>query len=102
MSSMHIMPDGPPFNESEALAAFGAMVRRRRRSMGLSQTTVSRLAGVDQPCWSRIEAGRYPSLTLAQALRIQRALQAPSLEELFGPSATASLLQIETGASRDD
>lgn len=102
MHSMHNSSDGKQPGVGEALSVFGASVRRRRKRLGLNQADAAELVGTDQTRWSRIESGRYPSLTLGQALRIQRALRIRSLEEMFGRSPTAALLDIDDESAPEE
>jgi transcriptional regulator with XRE-family HTH domain len=70
------------------LEAFGADVRRRRVELSLNQREASALAGISQSHWSKIERGLH-DLSIGQALRIQFALSAESLEGMLGRQPSA-------------
>jgi len=55
-----------PFEPDQAygLRALGAMVRRARRDVGISQHSLARVVGVDQSVISRLENGKLPGLRL--------------------------------------
>ena len=52
---------------------FGAVLRLRRKRLGLEQDQVARLVGLSQGGWSRVESGRN-SLSPPQIARAARAL----------------------------
>jgi len=66
----------------------GGRILSSRLRRGLSQGTVSRLAGIHPSYLSRIETGKVHP-TVRTAVRIATALQI-SLDELLGPSPAAS------------
>jgi predicted transcriptional regulator len=62
-----------------------------RKRLGMSQEVAAARAGISQSNWSKVERGAVdPSLGLV--LRIQRALNAASVESFFGsfPSKAAA------------
>jgi transcriptional regulator with XRE-family HTH domain len=80
-----------------ALESFGAEVRRRREELGMTQDDASRRAGISQSHWSKIERGRH-DLSVGQALRVQYALGAESLEGLFGSQPSRRVLALNGAA----
>ena len=66
-----------------ALDRFGREVRLRREKLDLTQKAAAKLAGISQSNWSKIERGKH-DLSVGQALRVQFALQAESLEGMLG------------------
>jgi transcriptional regulator with XRE-family HTH domain len=75
-----------------ALAAFGGDVRRRRCELGLTQRAAAEFAGISQSHWSKIERGLH-DLSIGQALRIQFALGAESIEGMLGRQPSALVLR---------
>ena len=65
-------------------AHFGERVRASREANGISQEVAARRAGISQSNWSKVERGAIDP-SLGQVLRIQMALNAPSIESFFGP-----------------
>jgi transcriptional regulator with XRE-family HTH domain len=74
----------------ETLAAFGARVRASREALGLSQELAAKRAGISQSHWSKVERGAVDP-SIGQVLRIQMALNAPSVESFFGNFPTAQI-----------
>lgn len=74
-----------------ALAEFGADVRRRRFELDLTQRQAAARAGISQSHWSKIERGLH-DLSVGQALRIQFALGAESIEGMLGRQPSALVL----------
>jgi transcriptional regulator with XRE-family HTH domain len=56
------------------MQAIGAMVKRFRCALGLSQAQVAKQAGVDGMVVSRLERGSKPRLALESAMRLARVL----------------------------
>jgi transcriptional regulator with XRE-family HTH domain len=57
------------------MQAIGAMVKRFRCALGLSQAQVAKQAGVDGMVVSRLERGSKPRLALESAMRLARVLR---------------------------
>lgn len=72
------------------LAEFGDRVKTSREVLGLSQELAAERAGISQSHWSKVERGAVDP-SLGQVLRIQMALNAPSVESFFGNFPTASV-----------
>ena len=81
-----------------ARAALSERMALLRSEAGLSQRAAARKCGMDQKHWSLIE-NRQRNPGLDSLLRIQFALDLPSLEVLFGDPATKELLAIREKAS---
>ena len=75
-----------------ALRRFGTDVRRRREELDMTQGEASAAAGISQSHWSKIERGRH-DLSIGQALRIQFALKAESLESMLGDQPSSLVLR---------
>ncbi len=75
----------------EALARFGRDVRCRREQLDITQEEAANRAGISQSHWSKVERGLH-DLSVGQALRIQFALQAESLEGMLGSQPSALVL----------
>jgi transcriptional regulator with XRE-family HTH domain len=74
----------------ETLETFGFRVKKSRQALHLSQDEAAERAGISQSHWSKVERGRVDP-SLGQVLKIQIALNAPSVESFFGSFPTASL-----------
>lgn len=74
-----------------ALERFGRGVRLRREKLNLTQAAAAELAGISQSHWSKIERGKH-DLSVGQALRVQFALRAESLEGMLGRQPSALVL----------
>jgi transcriptional regulator with XRE-family HTH domain len=74
-----------------ALTRFGEDVQRRRAKLDLTQKEAAHLAGISQSNWSKIERGLHDP-SVGQALRIQFALGAESLEGMLGDQPSALVL----------
>lgn len=74
-----------------ALTRFGEDVRRRREKLDLTQYEAASHAGISQSNWSKIERGLHDP-SVGQALRIQFALGAESLEGMLGDQPSALVL----------
>jgi transcriptional regulator with XRE-family HTH domain len=81
----------------QALKQFGLDVFRRREELDMTQDEAARRAGISQSHWSKIERGLH-DLSIGQALRVQFALQAESLEGMLGEQPSASILTQESGS----
>jgi transcriptional regulator with XRE-family HTH domain len=79
---------------TSTLARFGEDVRYRRRKLNLTQKEAAGRAGISQSHWSKIERGLHDP-SIGQALRIQFALQAESLEGMLGHQPSALVLAEE-------
>jgi transcriptional regulator with XRE-family HTH domain len=73
-----------------ALAAFRDQVRKTRQQRGFDQYEAAERAGISQAHWSKIERGEIDP-SLAHALRIQAALDIPSIEIFFGGHPSGKL-----------
>ena len=80
----------------EALARFGEDVRQRREQLDMTQYEAARRAGISQSHWSKVERGLH-DLSVGQALRIQFALQAESLEGMLGSQPSALVFAASPG-----
>lgn len=80
------------------LARFGQDVRRRRAKLNLTQQEAAKRAGISQSHWSKIERGLH-DLSIGQALRIQFALNAESLEGMLGHQPSALVLAADQSGS---
>ena len=67
------------------IATTGALIRARRRELGLKQTDLARLAGTDRSTVSRAETGarKATTLSLASMVRFAQALGV-SVDSLIG------------------
>lgn len=83
---------------ARALVGFGEDVRRRREQLNLTQMEASARAGISQSHWSKIERGLH-DLSVGQALRIQFALGAESLEGMLGRQPSALVLEASTSTA---
>jgi transcriptional regulator with XRE-family HTH domain len=81
-----------------ALARFGEDVRCRREKLDLTQREAANRAGISQSNWSKIERGLHDP-SVGQALRIQFALGAESLEGMLGDQPSALVL-VANGAQK--
>lgn len=77
-----------------ALARFGSDVQQRRLKLDLTQLEAAARAGISQSHWSKIERGLH-DLSIGQALRVQFALGAESLEGMLGHQPSALVLAPE-------
>lgn len=75
----------------DALVRFGEDVRLRREKLDMTQGEAAKRAGISQSHWSKVERGLH-DLSVGQALRIQFALQAESLEGMLGNQPSALVL----------
>lgn len=75
----------------QALARFGKDVLQRREKLDLTQREAAIRAGISQSNWSKIERGLHDP-SVGQALRIQFALGAESLEGMLGNQPSALVL----------
>lgn len=79
------------------LETWGKNVRLRRVALGWTQTAAAERAAVDQTTLSRIERGRYGSMTPDFCLAIAVALEA-DVAELFGwPPGISTIAAHEGG-----
>lgn len=76
----------------DAVRAFQERMRTLRNAKGWSLGEAGRESELTGSLWRKYELGQVePKLT--QLLRIQRALDLPSLEMLFGPLPTGAVLK---------
>lgn len=66
------------------LSGFGAAVRERRLSRGLTQAQVAESTGIAVETVSRIEGGRLASLSLVLAARVAKTLESTLQQLLAG------------------
>ena len=87
--------EGDPVQQ--ALSRFGSALRRARLAAGMTQHQAALATGTTQGHWSKIENARGDP-TLALALRMVQVFNLDSIESLFGPGASGTLM----GVRRDD
>lgn len=84
---------------AQTLKAFGADVERRRCELDLTQREAAARAGISQSHWSKIERGLHDP-SIGQALRVQFALGAESLEGMLGTQPSARIWPAATTLNR--
>lgn len=79
----------------KTLANLGRRVKILRKERGLTQEDAAERAGISQSNWSKVERGAVDP-SIREVLRIQMALNAPSIESFFGSFPTASVPTADT------